>query len=325
MHLLDTHSSRIQSLILPMSALIALLPGVSLGLAQRPASVRVASGRVFHAEVSARTDENRLWLSFRTGSAELLRPIAWDRVVAAGLDGERLAGRQLRTRLLEASTQSLAAGAPTVHDDEAATWTSTAAVQAQQAPPSGEEEIPLPPATSGPTMAHEALDALFAPPRIAAVRLDSHIANWDADVEADGLILQAVPIDATGHVIPVRGTLQVELIGARRIAFQDGPHKRGRDFGRLGNWTRQVLPADVHPDGAWYKLPFQGRHPEFDVDVFRKALVHARLVVPGEGTFEASLDGVRLRPFAPTRDALQRDTGRRFFPTERTGRGKRAR
>jgi hypothetical protein len=72
------------------------------------------------------------------------------------------------------------------------------------------------------------------------------------------------------------------------------------------------------------KLPFQATHPEFDTDWFASGLVRIRFVVPGEGTFEESLDGIRTRPFSPLRDAMQRETGRRFLPSERTGRGQRS-
>jgi hypothetical protein len=60
--------------------------------------------------------------------------------------------------------------------------------------------------------------------------------------------------------------------------------------------------------------------PEFDLDWIGVGLVHVRLVVPGDGVFEDSLDGLRIRPYAPLRDRLEMNTGRRFLPTEGLGR-----
>jgi hypothetical protein len=46
------------------------------------------------------------------------------------------------------------------------------------------------------------------------------------------------------------------------------------------------------------------------------APVHVRLNVPGPGTFEATENLVRIRPYSLLRDAQQQLNGRRFFPTE---------
>ena len=75
--------------------------------------------------------------------------------------------------------------------------------------------------------------------------------------------------------------------------------------------------------GIVLKLPFQATHPEFDSDVWSHGFVHLRLVVPGQGVFEDSVDGVRIRQFAPIRDWMQLSTGHRHFANERTGRPKR--
>jgi hypothetical protein len=63
-------------------------------------------------------------------------------------------------------------------------------------------------------------------------------------------------------------------------------------------------------------------HPEFDSDWFASpyGLVHVRLVAPGHGTFDASQDGLRIRPWAPSRDSLELKGYPRFLPTEAVGR-----
>jgi len=256
--------------------------------------VRVVSGRVFNAEVAD-------------------RPIAWQRVASAELDGHSWTGEELRRRLLDgpASTES----SP---EEEQPT------VEPLPAPETPSE------VDSGRTMAEEARDVLFAHPphaplpRLASVHFDAHIANWDADVEADGLAVQVIPLDAAGGILPVKGHLEAELHTRREIAFDEAPRKRGRRIDRIGRWSAQVLPHQVRAGGVWLKLPFQADHPEFDTDLGASGLVHVKLVVPGQGVYESSLDGIRLRPFAPLRDDLQRVGGRRFLAHERTGRGQRA-
>ena len=256
-------------------AMVAGMLATQLSASERVV-VRLASGRQFDAEVSPRTDEQRLWLSFRSRSAELLRPIAWDRIESAQFGGESFSGEALRDRLLSTPIS--------LQDDEA-----EAQLDAQPA-----EEIPAPAGQREGNIADQVLDTLFsnsavpvpiAAVPVATVRFDAYLANWDRDVEADGLIVHAMPLDAYGHVIPARGNLQVELFAARRIAFNDGPHKRGRRIEPIGRWTKQVPPHAIATDGIWFKLPFQAAHPEFNTDLGSHGLVHVRLVVPGAGVF----------------------------------------
>jgi hypothetical protein len=285
-------------------AIAVLLTTAATGLtAGERVVVRVASGRTFDAQIAARSDANNLWLSFRTRSAELLRPIAWNSVVSAELGGETLTATQLRQRVLSRPVSF-----------------TTQAVEESEAPV---EQLPTPVGQAEANMADEALQVLFAPPvpRVASVRFDAFIANWDGDVDADGLIVQAIPVDAYGHVVPAKGHVEVELYTTRRIAFQDAPHKRGRRIEQIGRWTKQILPQQVHVDGAWFKLPFQAADPEFDNRLGFSGLVHVKLVVPGAGVFESSLDGVRIRPFSPLRDNMEQVEGRRFLANERTSRG----
>lgn len=263
--------------------------------------VQLVSGRVLDAEAAPRTDAQRLWLVYRSNSATLHRPIAWDRIATAQLNGEALPPAEFKAAVLD----QLAAP-----QDEAPTANEPAPSQ-------------IPPAVaSQESIADEALNLLFAAPRVVSVNFDAHLANWDADIEADGLIIHVRPIDAAGRVVPVRGTVYADLHGPRQISFSDGPHLRGHRIDKLGSWTKQIVPAQVHADGAWFKLPFQAAQPEFDTALGRLGLVHVRLVVPGEGVFESSIDGVRIRPYSPLRDDLERVHGRRFLANERTGRGK---
>src|SRR5262245_48101454 len=73
---------------LTLGAFLCLaLTAHSLHAEDRLLSVKLASGREFTAHVDKRTDE-LLWLRFSGGGGSILRPIAWERVVAAQLDGK---------------------------------------------------------------------------------------------------------------------------------------------------------------------------------------------------------------------------------------------
>jgi len=115
----------------------------------------------------------------------------------------------------------------------------------------------------------------------------------------------------------VRGTLEVELIGR-----QTGVAKPPQPFARLGHWAQPVSVDDFGSRGAAYRLPFQGVHPEFQLAVAPHGAVHARLSVPGQGTFEATASTVRIRPYSAVRDQWQQATGYRFFPQETTQDGR---
>jgi hypothetical protein len=95
-----------------------------------------------------------------------------------------------------------------------------------------------------------------------------------------------------------------------------------RSLELVERWTRSVNAADFGPRGVQVRLPYGAIHPELRPDWMASwyGLVHVRLTIPGHGVFEDSRDGVRIRPWAPNRDNLEMNTGRRFLPTERLGR-----
>jgi hypothetical protein len=299
-------------------AWIALAAWVPAAFAGEPIRLTLASGRQIAGEVSSRSTSERLWLVQRAGGAHISRPVSWENIESAEFRRALLTGAELRRALL--ADHSPLSGASYEQEQPG---------EDQDDPfredPLPVDELPAPDdSTKTVTPLTRAEFLTITTPPVASMRFDAHLANWDADVEADGLVVQVIPVDAYGQVVPLRGALHVELFGVRRIAFQDAPHKRGRSYGRLGAWTQQLIPEYIHSDGGWFKLPFQAAHPEFDPRIGVRGLVHVKLVVPGAGVYEDSLDGIRLRPYAPLRDSMQRETGRRFFATEATGRGKRA-
>ena len=258
---------------------------------------------VFTAAIDAKTNDHRLWLRFGDSSVLLLRPIQWERIVAARHQGKILTVDQLR---------ELAETLKKLPVQQAASSQPPQPTEPQQSSP------------TYPTFAQRAQAALDAEIPLASIALDAYIANWDGDVEADGLIIQLYPLGADGRVKRVGGTVEVELTALRGVHFAGASHSRGIRATRMARWTREINPDQVGPWGVMIKLPFQALHPEFDTDLSTHGLVHLRFAVPGHGVFEQSQDGVRIRPFSPLRDQLQRSQGSRFLPHERTGRGKRS-
>jgi hypothetical protein len=251
-------------------------------------TVELDSGRAFVGEVDAKSDDERMWIRFSQPGVTLLRPIAWDRIARVRRGDAVLTAGELR-----ASLPSLA--------------TETPSVEPADSPPLTAEAVPR-----GRLLPEAALDLHPAlPPRVAMLQIRATAANWDGDVELDGIELEVEPLTGGRYRLPVDGTLYVHLLGSlrHREALPD-----------LGRWTRRVRESDFVHGVAVYRLPFQAIHPQFDLEVEKLGLVHARLAVPAHGVFDASEELVYLRPFSAMREELQALTGRRFFPIERLGR-----
>ena len=268
------------------------IDGSTLGAAER-VTVFVSSGRTFSGQVDRRTNDVSLWLRTGGDSSELLRPIDWYAVRSVKAGGRQFSTAEFRDEIEQWKSTG-------VHDDRLKTdseRTPTQKVAISESLP-----VPLP----------------VIPERARSVKIDARIANWDDGVEMDGLLISVYPIDGQGQVVPVDGTLEVELIG-------EGPGSvvQRQVFPLLGRWVRKVSHDEIGPQGNVYQLPFQAIHPEFDLKYGAVGLVHARLIVPGQGAFETTSDATTLRPYNPVRDRLQSIQDERFFPNERTGRGKR--
>jgi len=264
---------------------------------KRTITVCTTGGRTFTAELDPRTHGEQLWLRWQRGSAVLLRAIRWDQVVQVRLAGHDLSGGEFHA-IIEKLGQDLPAQPKTPANQKSIVLKGSTRSGGPDA--TGSTASGRPPAT----------------PRVCSLAIEAVTANWDADVEADGLLLHVYPRNVGGRVVPVRGMLEVELTGKRL-----GVVKRPQPFERLGRWTRQVACGDfAGPAPAVYRLPFTRVHPEFNPAFWPHGAVHARLSVPGQGTFETTDSTVRIRPYSAVRDQLQQATGRRFFPRERTGR-----
>jgi len=263
-------------------------------------TVRLAGDRSLHGQIDPRTDRFTLWLRNGLESGFILRPIDWGRVAGVELDGERFSGEEFR--------EAVAAAITMMPPDRGVAWGESGA------PPPAEIVL-------GPSQRPSPPPAVLPVPRPVEVRslaIDARLGNWDGDVEPDGLILDVLPLDAGGEVVPVHGTLDVHL-----LAEQVGIVQRPNPFERLGRWSRPVRPSDFAAGGASYRLPFQSADPERDLRWATHGAVHARLSVPASGVFAGTASMVRIRPYSAVRDRLEQTTGRRYFEVERTGLGNR--
>ncbi|MCI0360901.1 MAG: hypothetical protein L0211_20680, partial [Planctomycetaceae bacterium] len=250
-------------------------------------TVELASGRKFTGFVDATTSDERLVLRFARGDAMMKRPIDWSRVVRASVDGVAIELGRLRETAI--GMRSREPGARS------------------RGPGAGGQE----PAS---------VETPIIQPRVTSVSFDARLANWDSDVETDGLLVEIYPLSDDGYIVPANGAVEVELFAPQKRVFHHAPLSGGDTLERVERWTQAIDAADFGRGYARLKLPFGAVHPEFDLDWIGVGLVHVRLVVPGDGVFENSVDGLRIRPYAPLRDRYEMNTGRRFAPTERVGR-----
>jgi hypothetical protein len=286
------------------SAAFCLTTFLSVSHGQVPitVTVEVTSGRRWEGIIDTKSTDEELVLRFEKGSAVLWRPIAWQDVLSAKIDGKSLPVVQLKTTFRPMATSA-----------------KSKTERAKLNPPN--DPFPSDPQPGLPQEQPEEKPPLV-PQRVTYISCDALLANWDADVEADGLIIHLQPVDQFQDLAVAAGTLEVELFTLQARAFHHAPNSRGRSVEPIVYWAQSVNVSDYTNRGAAIRLPFQAAHPEFDDSLGAYGLVHIKFSVPGSGVFEQTIDGVRIRPWSPLRDYLQMDTGRRFLPHETTGRGK---
>ncbi len=251
-------------------------------VAAEAVTLRLASGRERTGFIDPRTDDAHLWLRSEADSITMLRPIDWDRIASAQIGEKRLSRDELRAaaaelKMPEATRETRGSSTPAPARREAAIKPQSAAL----------------------------------PPLVRAIEIDATLGHWESGVEATGIVVTVYPIDAEGRLVPVDGTLDVDLVGQRLTTVADS-----NGFPAIGRWTVAVRSSDFGPSGAVYRLAFQAVHPDFQFELDPHGLTHARLSVPGQGTFEASQALMRIRNYSPVRDHLQQDTGSRFLPIE---------
>lgn len=257
-------------------------------------TVRLRSGRSFTAAVDERTDGECLWLRFDKGTSHVLRPVAWNNIAAAWRAGQRLDPDDLR-----AAANELVSPAPNA----------TAPRDRQSAPAREESHVNSHAGRSPP------VDDLSNEP-VRSLRLSAATASWDGDIERDGIVVEIQPLDASGYLVPIGGTLEVDLLGDPYLS-----PTRGEDYHQLGHWTCAVSSHDFGPEGASYRFTYQAVHPVFQDDISPYAMVHVRLEIPGQGVFDATTNQLRLQPFNGLRGRVRQVEGTSFFANEQTGQG----
>lgn len=265
-------------------------------------TVKTASGRQFTAQVDNASTAARLWLRADRPGIRMLRPLDWDQVVQVRAGEQLMTGAEFRA-LIEAKRWPVA---------------SDPFVDTSDTPPQPNPR-PTAPRENRDQASDARPDLPIGPAPVRGVHLDAYVANWDAGVEVDGVVVHVYPLDMFGGLAAISGTIEVELIGQDQTATRT----RGEPFPQLGRWVQPMAPADFGPDGAVFLLPFQALHPEFDVELARLAVVHGRLTVPGDGVFDDTVGMVPIRPYSAPRDRLQQLRGTRFFSNEVTTRGQR--
>ena len=253
-----------------------------------PVVVQLTDGQCFSGDIAAATDVTGLWLLRERGPIAVLRPLDWNAVGRVSVLGKTFTGDEFRRVVAEMRKW--------IPPPRTAQVTSIHLVGMAPAP-----------------MACRPSQSAGELPRVQCLEIDAATCRWSDTVEEDGLVVHVYPRDDEGGVVPTYGTLEVDLTG-RPLAYT----ALAQPFFNQGRWVQQVRPQDFGPRGAVYRLPFQGVRPEFDVNLAAAGAVHARLSVPGQGTFDATQSTVPTRPFSPVRDQLQVLTGSRFFPQERT-------
>ena len=237
-------------------------------------------GRVLSGELDSRTDQQALWIRQSASSVVLAIALDWEQLAEATLDGQNATRSELQEQA--AATPSAPSPVTVV-----------------------EPLVPIVPQAPLPQR----------PPRLRSVEIvDACLANFDRNVEPDGLLLTIAPLDEQRRAIAVRGSLAVRLFGQRRANTQPAA-----TFGDLEHWTLPVRPGDFVDGLATYELRFRGTAPEWEFDLLPDALLSVELGAFGHGNFAAAAP-VTIRAFNPFRDNLQQNRGSRFAPEELRGR-----
>jgi hypothetical protein len=293
---------------------VLLVPSLLAGSAGAGAlvTVRVTSGRSFTAEVDARSSAERLWLRWSRHSTVVLRPVDYDAIAGVSVGDVRLTADEFRTNIQQYKSQVAASDARRDTDPTRRSAAGNTRTTDGDSPTDAQR-------------ARELLRVADADRRVTTVQVVAHVANWDADVEPDGILLHVYPQTRTGAVVSVDGVVDVSLIAAagERVATDGRPAATSKlHFPTIGRWTRRIRPGDLRLDGVMFKLPFGAIHPDFRDGLDALGAVHVKLTVPGAGVFETTADAVRLKSVGTLRDTYERQSGTRFFPIERRGRSK---
>jgi hypothetical protein len=277
--------------------------------------VHLKNGSVRRGELDGSTDETVLRLRFGDPDAHIVFGIRWDDIAEIRHGGKVWGPEQfdeLRTRWTE------------LVDDENEMPKSNQQPSAELKQPTSSRplwESPRAPASDEP------VDS-----RVRFIEVDAVAANWDASDDWDGIVLRVWPLNQSGSVVCVSGTLTAALTADKGYALGSDPN--GEPIQPIGHWIQAVRVSNYGTDGLVVRLPFQAVHPDLPTaagtDRWHVSRAHpdwsiannsgnvyVRFSVPGHGTFSATTPlPVRLRRFSPLRDRYFQRHGTRKFPGE---------
>ncbi len=201
-----------------------------------PISVSAASGRTFIGQLDPQTDGDLLWLRVVDGPIVVRRPIEWGRVVRVRQGEKELSPDALREAakaLKSESHEGLLPAPPVAASDwtAAKTWLTAATGGANQ---------------------------VGAVQTIGSLQIDAELGHWTPGVETSGIVVCIHPTSANGTLLPVDGTLAVDLVGQI-------PASQGQSDGltTLGRWNANGASVRFRSAGSRISLRVPGRPSGF--------------------------------------------------------------
>jgi hypothetical protein len=185
----------------PLIIGLLLLDAHSLWADDGMVKVKLTSGREFRGVVDARTDADQLWLRAQVGEVQLQRPIAWDRITTAELDGEAIELAELKEQ-------------------------------------AGKLATPGRVAQLRPAALNHGRSTLVTPTVVRSIRCNAWLGNWDGDAEFDGIVVEVEALDQNGTAIAATGTIEAELIAIDYQQAYLASTSGGRVPTSLGNWSQ---------------------------------------------------------------------------------------
>ena len=252
-----------------------------------------SSGRTFRGTISPKSDFNTVHLTTVRGSIELSRPISWTAI------------RHLTINELPASFEKLAALITKVQSAAGPPERSSDVITLGPPATPRENEVEVEQKEAGPTTAP-----------VSTISSWATFKSWDSDPTVDGLEVTFTPEDAQGLPTAARGHLEAELYAFQKASFSSVPHGQGARFMKIGSWRIPLDQTFPRYDSRVARLPYQSLSPATDGSLSPLGTLVIKLVVPGQGTFSASLEDVRLRPYSSIRDANVLRGNPRYYGNE---------
>ncbi|MEW4561027.1 hypothetical protein AB1K70_00775 [Bremerella sp. JC770] len=284
------------ALMFVMAGFLALATGHVFAQDLSPSAIvelTTASGRTFRGNLSPKSDLQTVYLTTRRGSIELCRPISWNAI------------RHLTINELPASFEKLATLITKVHDEQGSHATPGDVITIGPSTAPRENQVAVQQREAGP---------MTAP--ISSVSSWATFKSWDSDPSVDGLEVTFTPEDAQGLPTAAKGFLEAELYAFQNASFSSVPQGQGARFAKIGSWRIPLDQTFPRYDARVARLPYQAISPATDGSVSPLGTLVIKLVVPGQGTFSASLEDVRLRPYSAIRDANVLRGNPRFYGDE---------